>query len=286
MSLTRLKYGIETDSRERGDDSSGIGWIVVAIIVVAAISFIVTVAGRISSDSPGEEKAGESVLTIEQPAEKPVPPALKDVPPVEIDGFEGRSPKVRSLLMRLEKAAERGELEMQISTIEQIREMHGADSADLVEELLPRLGQLNLSWLFDRHNPQWVSKVRVKSGDTALRIAKEHGSTLASLKKLNGLSDAHRLVVGRELRVMNHPRFYLVLRMRLRTVDLYLNGKIFKRYYIPDDAGDIVIKPGDYRTPANLIDYFRRSGVNLRDVDLDELNMLVPRNSRFNVSPS
>lgn len=286
MSLTRLKYGIETDSRnERGNEHPGLGWIVVAIVVVAAISFIVTVLGRISAGSDVTDKPAESVITIDED-EKKAPPVLKDVPPVEIDGFEGRSPKVRSLLMRLEKATESGQLEMQISTIEQLRDMRGAESADIAEELLPRLGQLNLSWLFDKNNPQWVTKVKIKGGDTASRIASEHGSTLASLKRLNGLSDAHRLVVGRELKVMNHPRFDIVLRVRLRAVDLYLNGKIFKRYFLPDDAGEITVKPGNYRTPANLKDYFRRSNINLREVDLEELNMLVPRNSRFNVSPS
>ena len=54
MSLTRLKYGIETDSKDRNNDHSGLGWIIVAIIVLAAISFIVTVIGRISSGD-GEE---------------------------------------------------------------------------------------------------------------------------------------------------------------------------------------------------------------------------------------
>lgn len=286
MSLTRLKYGIETDSRDdRNNEHRGLGWIVVAIVVVAAISFIITVLGRISSGSEVTEKPEESVITIDEDVKK-APPALKNVPPVEIDGFEGRSPKVRSLLMRLEKAAESGQLEMQISTIEQIRALRGAEAADIAEELLPRLGQLNLSWLFDKNNPQWVTKVRIKSGDAASRIASEHGSTLASLKRLNGLSDAHRLVVGRELKVMNHPRFDLVLRIRLKAVDLYLNGKIFKRYFLPDDSDAVTLKPGNYRTPANLIDYFLRNGIKLRAVDLEELNMLVPRNSRFNVSPS
>ena len=125
-----------------------------------------------------------------------------------------------------------------------------------------------------------------KSGDTASRNAKEHGSTLASFKKLNSLSDVSKLVVGRQVKVMNHPRFYLVLRKRLRTVDLYLNGKIFKRYFLLGDSDDIKINPGDYKTPANLTDYFNRSSINLKEDDMKELDMLVPRNSRFNVSSS
>lgn len=285
MSLTRLKYGIETDSKERDNDHPGLGWLVVSVVVIAAISFIVTVIGRISSDDPGSEPPEAPSVLPEKP--KPVPPAPSaKIPPVEMNGLEKRSPKVRSLLLRLEKCAEAGELEMQISTIEQIRAIRGADADDLAEELLPRLGQLNLSWLFDKNNPQWVTRVKVKNGDTTSRIAAEHGSTLASLKKLNGISDAHRLKAGCELKVMDHPRFYLVLRTRLRAIDLYLNGKIFKRYFLPGDSGEIGIKPGDYKTPANLRDYFRRNSLNLRRDDLEELNMLVPVNSRLNVSPT
>jgi hypothetical protein len=175
---------------------------------------------------------------------------------------------------------------MQISTIEQILALRTADAADVADELLPRLGQLNLSWLFDRNNPQWVARIKVKSGDTASRIASEPGSTLASFMKLNGLTDATRLVVGREMKVMNHPRFYLVLRSRLRAVDLYLNGKIFKRYFIVDGAKNALVKPGDYRTPANLTDYFGRCGIELREDDMKELDMMVPRNTRFMVIDS
>lgn len=283
MSLTRLKYGIETDSKERNNDHPGLGWIVVAIVVIAAISFIITVIGRISSASDEPQSATIPAVTIKEPEKKPST-ALKDVPPVEISDIDGRSPKVRSLLLRLEKCTESGELEMQISTIEQIRDMHAADTADIAEELLPRLGQLNLSWLFDKNNPRWVAKVKVKSGDTASRIAAEHGSTLSSLMKLNGISDAHRLKVGSELKVMNHPRFYLVFRMRLRALDLYLNGKIFKRYFLTGNSEDARIEPGDYKTPANLGDYLRRVNLKLRHDDIEELNMLVPRNTRFNVS--
>lgn len=284
MSLTRLKYGIETDPRDRHNDSSGIGWIVVAVIVIAAISFVFTVLGRISS-SDDVPVPSQKAPIINNDVKKKTDIKIETAP-VEIGSLEGRSPKMRSLLMRLEKCAEAGELEMQISTIDEIRAIRGADAADVSEELLPRLGQLNLSWLFDKHNPQWVATVTVKSGDTASRIAKEHGSTLASFKKLNSLSDVSKLVVGRQVKVMNHPRFYLVLRKRLRTVDLYLNGKIFKRYFLLGDSDDIKINPGDYKTPANLTDYFNRSSINLKEDDMKELDMLVPRDSRFNVSSS
>ena len=184
----------------------------------------------------------------------------------------------------MEKASQDGDLEMQVSTIEQIRSMSGGDAADIADELLPRLGQLNMSRLFDFKNPQWVARVKIRDGDTASRIAREHGSTLLSLMKLNGWDDSATLVVGKEIAVMNHPRFYIVLHLRMRALDLFLNGKMFKRYLMPGAAETIKLAPGDYRTPANIVEFFRRYGIQLLKRDVDEINMLVPRNVPFNVS--
>lgn len=287
MSHATLKYGIKYDPRGADDDSSGVGWIVAVISVVVAVSFVVTLVGRMSS----APETGD-VVPIEP--EVPAPPAdeekadlsLAVQEPIEIAGFSTRSPKVKSLLMRLEKAAEDGDLEMQISTIEQIRAIGGSDAADLAEELLPRLGALNMRWLFDKKNPQWVAKVKVRDGDTASRIAREHGSTLLSLCKLNGWAKTAKLAAGREISVMNHPRFYLVLNLKDKVLDLYLNGKIFKRYPMPDGTGSVRLAPGDYRTPANIVEFFRASGISLPKSDVDEINMLIPRNVPFNVASS
>lgn len=304
MSLTKLKYGVETDPKDKYNEPSGLGWFVVAVVVVAAISFIVTVLGRIASASKEDADPDNSSVEVSGSlspdgggsdsdnggrsggrGNSATAEALKKVAPVEIGSLRGRSPKVRSLLMRLEKSAEAGDIEMQISAIEQIRGLSGADTADIADELLPRLGQLNLCWLFDRNNPEWVVRVKVKRGDSASRIAREYGSTLASFKRLNGLVDASRLVIGREVKVMNHPKFKLVLHSRLRVVDLFLNGKIFKRYFI-DDSSDMLIKAGDYKTPANLTTYFRQCGIELRDDDMKELDMLVPAETSFRVTHS
>ena len=285
MSHARLKYGIEYDPlREKRDDPSGTGWIVVVVLIVVAASFVTTLVGRIGSSREESAKADDSIVIAGGAANVEDAPKGLDPSPIEIGGLSGRSPKVRSLLMRLEKASQDGDLEMQVSTIEQIRAIGGGDAADIADELLPRLGALNMSRLFDFKNPQWVTRIKVRDGDTASRIAREHGSTLLSLKKLNGWDDSSTLVVGKEIAVMNHPRFYLVLHLRMRSLDLFLNGKIFKRYLIPGEADTIKLAPGDYKTPANMVEFFRRYGIALPKRDVDEINMLVPRNVPFNVS--
>jgi hypothetical protein len=46
------------------------------------------------------------------------------------------------------------------------------------------------------------------------------------------------------------------------------------------------IKAGDYKTPANLTTYFRQCGIELRDDDMKELDMLVPAETSFRVTHS
>ena len=300
MSLTRVKYGVEFDTRrEETGGSSGIGWIVVLVILVAAVSFVVHVVRRISASDaadglPGEEPA-LVVESLSQPAE-PVrattpaaavaPDPVEEIRPVVMKDFSGRSPKVKSLLLRLEDASANNELEKQVATIEQLRALPGDAVADIEDKLVLKLGELNDRWLFELRNPQWVSEVTVRRGDSATRIAQENGSTLGSLKRLNPDAALDRLRVGEKLKVMNHPAFTLVIRKKLRTVDLHLNGKLFKRYALPDGAAEIPMEPGAYRTPANLREYFRRQGVGLKADDAAEIDLLVPRDTPVRVSAS
>jgi len=287
MSLARTKYGVEFDPGRDEGGSSGVGWIVVSVLAVAAVSFAVTIARRISSSSTDDL---EPPIVVDTPLSAPQgqPGAVAPVPaapPLEIDGLARRPPKVRSLLLKLDDAAKNSDLEMQVSAIEQICALPAADSAqDIVSDLIPRLGCLNWSWLFDRHNPQWVDEVVVKRGDSADRIAREHGCTLESMKRLNGWADASRLAVGSRVKVMNHPVFTIVVYKRMKVVDLYLKGKLFKRYFLPDAADAGQCAPGVYKAPARPGSYLRRIGVELEGGDADELDMLVPAGARMNVT--
>ena len=85
---------------------------------------------------------------------------------------------------------------------------------------------------------------------------------------------------------MDRPAFSLVVHKRLRAVDLNLNGKLFKRYSLPDDAPEIPWEPGTYTTPANLREFFNKQGVSLTLDDLSELDTFVPRDTPVRVSPS
>ena len=123
-------------------------------------------------------------------------------------------------------------------------------------------------------------EVTVKRGDSASRIASEHGSTLASLERLNG-GNVEKIRIGAKLHVMDHPRFNLVLRRRTRIADLSLNGKFFKRY---DLQGEIKAREGAYEVPERRKLLWEGLGSVFGKGDRAELEMLLPKGAPVLVS--
>lgn len=288
MAMTRIKYGVEYDARdmERKSSGHGYGWIVVLVLLIAAVSFIVHIVNRMSSARPVE------AAPAEESADPHAPVIVRSAGSdeiIDVDNLGSRSPKVRNLMLRLKEAREKNEIAKQVTAIEALRILPADDIADFEDELIALLGDLNLQWLFELKNRQWVTEITVKKGDSARRIAAESGSTLGSLKRLNPSVAANENVLrpGMKLLVMNHPEFSLIIHKRLRAVDLQLGGKLFKRYLLPEDAPAIRLEPGNgYTTPANLRDFFRRQGIGLSAEDAAEIDLLVPGNSSLIVSPS
>lgn len=294
MAFERGRFGIEYDprQREREHESSGLGWVFALVAVVAVASFTWTKFVR----SGGEDEMppappptdASPVQTPSQPAPAPTgeenrPKAVVDTPPPPHSGeasIAKRPVKVRNLLMRLDEAERRNDIDMAVSTIEQLRALPGSPAADLDDSLARRLGVLNVKRLFELKNAQWVKTVVVKRGDAASRIAAENGSTLASLARLNG-GNVDKITIGRKLYVMDHPRFNLVIRRRTRTADLSLNGKFFRRY---DLDGDVSGKPGAYEMTVNPRAVWRELGVSFKPADRTELETLLPSSAQVLVS--
>ena len=281
--LERGRYGVEW-TPPRPDDSSGLGRIVVVVVALALVSLAWTVVKRVRArlGEPSPEASAVVAPPSSAPDVAPPPAPVPSEPafrPPSATGSAKRPQQVRNLLMRLEVAEQRRDVEMAVSTIEQLRALPGSPAADLDDALARRLGVLNLRRLFDLKCAQWVTSVTVKSGQSASRIASEHGSTLASLAKLNGGSvDAIR--VGQTLSVLNHPRFALVVRRRTRTADLQLNGKFFKRY----DLGAATGADGAYEVTLPVRSFWKSVGVELKTADRTELELLMPKGAAVIVS--
>ncbi len=283
MSLAVGPYGIEYDPRSSDERSPALAWLVAIVVVAALVSLVATVVGRVRSRAAEEPPAEAAPATAhEKPsAEAPPEPEEPPPPPIEVSAAERRPPKVQNLLLRLKEAEKMRDVEMSISTIEQIRALPGLPAADIDDELARRLGALNVKWLFELKNAQWVADVKVKAGDSATRIARENASTLASFRRLNESVDADKLRIGATVKVMKHPRFNLVVHIRTRTADLQLNGKFFKRY----DLRDVVTgAPGAYESEGNLRQLLAEKGVWFNRDDRTELETLLPKGASLTIS--
>lgn len=285
MSLARGKFGIEYDPRKLEPESSGFGWVVVAVAFAALISLTFVVMKRIRGDESLPAPPEMIVETRPSAGGRPekttaVTNADASVPFRDSAAFAHRPSKLRNLLMRLEEAEKHGDVEMAVGTIESIRSLPGSPAADLDDALARRLGSLNLRRLFELRCAQWVKTVVVRRGDSASRIATENGSTLASLARLNG-GNVDRIILGSKLHVMDHPRFNLVLHRRTRIADLSLNGKFFKRYDLQDS---VRIRDGAYEIPERRRGFWDAFGPVFRKGDRLELEMLLPAGASILVS--
>ena len=274
MALARSKYGIEYNpsAADRNRSSGGTGWFVVLALAAAAVSFAaVTVRkfrNRPAADVPKPPAAAVHARTPGENAAPPAKPAIS----LSDDQLVRRSGTLRSLLLRLNNATN---LEMQVSTIESIRALPGEPAADLDDELVRRLGELNLRRLYECANPQWVREVEVRHGDTAARIAAEHGSTLASMVRLNRWSNANMLRAGAKVKVMHHPRWRFVSHKAPATAELWLNGKLFKRYYLKREPGGNLPR-GEDRTGTSFREFCRRADLVFEPGDAAEIAALLP----------
>lgn len=280
--LARGRYGIEYISRPEREGSGGFGWIVAVICVLALGSLVWTLVGRYRSRADVDRQAAQAL-----PTETSSAPTNAVAPPVEPpqplpepvrQTLPERPVRLRNLLMRLEAAEARRDLEMAATTIELIREHPQA--ADLDDSLARRLGALNMRRLFERRHAKWVKPVVVKRGDSASRIASDHNCTLASLARLNG-GKVDRVNIGATLYVMSNPHFTLIVRRRSQTADLMLEDRFFKRY---DLCAPVIGKDGVYKTTAKLRACLRELGVGIRAEDRAELEVLMPKGSTVTIS--
>lgn len=307
--LARGKYGIEYTPEPSDDESGGSGWVVLVVILVMLVSLAWTFLHRLCSrpdtepeeltvvqaevaqshptetGDQGDRPTASAVRMAEEPpsevtpavAVKPKPAPSK--PALDQLAYVKRPVKVRNLLMRLEEAKKTGDVEMQALTIEQLRALPGSPVADLDDTLARQLGELNLRRFFGKRRA-WVSEVTVKRGDSASRIAAEHGSTLASFSRLNG-GNIEKLKVGQKAYVLDQPRFQLVVRRRAKTADLQLKDRFFKRYDIISSDGG---KDGAYETSLPLRQFWRTIGIDFSPADRAELEMLLPKSTPVLVS--
>ncbi len=202
-----------------------------------------------------------------------------------LEAANSRPPDETALLARLADAERLGKVTIVRDTLEKLRRR--TSMADLDDQFARRLGAINSEMLFaagSKERDGWTTFVEVKRGDNAQRIAREHGTTLAAVLKLNALKDANKIRSGDKLRLLNFPHAELVVHTSLRFADLSLNKRFFKRY---DVANPPKTNRGYYPVTREEgpMDRFNSLGLKFSQADREELAILLAPGSRIIVSP-
>ena len=299
MSYSRGKFGVEfNDTRRDRGERHLLRWTLLGVGILAIVSFI-SARGCASKvripdftpptsvpAQPPPRQTPESTVPVS--TQKPVSTnttTVKSNPPSTVPSAaarmverwlatsDGRPPHERTLLGKLLAAERSANVVLALDTIERLRQRPAM--ADLDEPLARRLGALNLKLLLSGRPTPWTTTVTSRRGDTPYRIAREHGTTVAAMLKLNGLSPDVQLKPGTVLRILEFPRTALVVHRRTKQADLTLNGKFFKRYYASTGA----------KTPTTSVLVTREAGPRTRFAalgivfapdDLDEIAMFLP----------
>lgn len=304
---------IEYNPDRGADPSTGWRWTVCAVLAVAmAISFVSTrgcfsraqedkktpvppeiasVAARRTSVPAVGNIAGQSAGKREpenagSPAAKELPKQKKHVA-ISADSWtsrmESRPQHERTLLMRLADAERLGELEIAVDTIEKLRKRPAM--ADLDDRLARRLGVLNMQRIFSGNPVPWIAETTVRRGQTVHRIAREHGSTVAAVRRLNNIPAGTEPEPGQKLRVLAFPKAAFVVHKKTRYADLTLGGKLFKRYYVSvKDSCPAGIFPITSRSSEGPRSRFAELGIQAVPVDMQELDMFLAPGSTLTVS--
>ena len=293
-----VEYDID---RRRRNGSGGWRWAVYAVVLVSVLVSFVSARGCFRSKPPAKAlaeppavAAGAAEVAAPAPAEmdeaaKPVPakppvstPAAKQASSWA-ENASGRSARERTLLFRLADAERQGRLAIAVDTIEQLRAR--PSMADIDDKLARRLGALNVKRLFSGESVPWVAEVTVRRGQSVHRIAKEHGTTVAAVRQLNGLSPKAELKAGQRLRVLEFPRATLVVHKQTSHADLTLNGKLFKRYYVSVDEAT---PPGAYPITSASDEgprsRFAALGIRIAPADMRELDMFLAPGASLTIS--
>ena len=283
---------LEYDASRKPNMVSGWRWAVYAVVLVSiAISFV-SARGcfRNKNEKPltvAKTQIETTRTNVAETARKPQTALKSSIAAKQASRWaadaSGRSVRERTLLLRLADAESQGRLSIAADTIETLRAI--PSMADLDDKLARRLGDLNIQRLFSGKPVPWIAEVKVRRGQNINLIAREHGTTIAAICRLNKISPNDRLKAGRTLRVLEFVRAAFVVHKQTHYADLSLNGKLFKRYYVSTGektkSGAYPITNAPEEGPQSR---FAELGIKIAPKDIQELSMFLAPGSSITIS--
>ncbi len=220
MAWNRGTYGLET---EFGGNSPPLWPRLCGLVVLIAVAVLGVRACRsVDRETLERRRALPMVGTESAPAtESQAQQAAR------IDKFPAA---LRKQLLQAEELAGKGE---EAAALDRYLALLREASSDAVrEELEDRIGVLSVALAVSRLPMPGKVGYTIQSGDAVSTIARRFGVTQEYILRANELTDPNRIVVGRELRVLDNPAFTITVSKRARTLVMTLNGRFFKRYAV------------------------------------------------------
>lgn len=199
--------------------------IVTALVVLAVTAAVI--GFWIWLDSRPAEKAPETKPAT-QPAETPASAsAAAPVSPVA-PAVSGTDARPQQLFTRAQSLASSGNLTQAVNLLNEV--IATATDESLKNNAIRVLGRINIQLLFsDTPTPEKKTYV-IQPGDSLDKIARQNKTTVELIRKMNKI-DGNLIYPGARLQIPAAP-FVVNVDKSDRTLDLTMNGKLFKRYSV------------------------------------------------------
>ena len=156
----------------------------------------------------------------------PIPTPVPDTPVAATDPAASR--KALSLFDEAQALFKAGKLTQASEQLNQVIRT-SADPA-LTRNALRVLGRVNMKIFFSDVPSEFKASYVIQSGDSLDRIARNNDTTVELLRKMNGI-DGNLIYPGARLFFQAAP-FEVHVDKSARTLDLMMNGALFKRYSV------------------------------------------------------
>lgn len=230
---------------------------------------------------PVAPKPPEPRPAVAPPPQPELPAAARNLIDKINRTIEDRPAADQSQLRRLIDAERAGKPEL---AVDAIRKLYTRPTlADLRDPLMRRWGDLNLALLLSGKPTTWTTQATVRRGDGLERIAREHNTTPAAVRRLNPGVKWERLKPGDTIRVLAFPSATLVVYAGHADLSLSKNVPFFRRYYLsmPKTTPNGVYPVESGHSVAAR---FRELGMRFAPGDRAELEMFLAPGSRIVVS--
>ena len=257
MSWNRGTYGLETASY--GGSPPLWPRLCAVVVLAAVIVFGVRACRSLDNGAAGLRRARSLSVRGADPAGPDA--AMLPSQALRIDRLPARQ---RSLLAQAEEGVKKGEDAAARDAY--LALLIGVTDGAARLEIEERLGALSVAVAVSRLPMTGKISYVIQKGDSTSTIARRFGVTQEYILRANGLSDPNRIVVGRDLRVLDNPAFAITVSKKEKTLTVTLGGQFFKRYRVsvgradetPEGTfliGNRIVHPSWWRADGSEIPY-------------------------------